>query len=109
MDITTFFLKLCARCNGHYYFLFGRGYEISTLSGAPFQAMEVVLVGTVGTVVLQGKMGYTMEKVPWHEGWIAMMLYIAIEERERESHRLPLPPSRCDRKCSIYVEKSVKY
>ena len=54
-------------------------------------------------------MGYTMEKVPWHEGWIAMMLYIAIEERERESHRLPLPPSRCARKCSIYVEKSVKY
>ena len=62
-----------------------------------------------GAVVLQGKMGYTMEKVPWHEGWIAMMLYIAIEERERESHRLPLPPSRCTRKCSIYVEKSVKY
>ena len=34
-----------------------------------------------------------------------MMLYIAIEERERESHRLPLPPSRCARKCSIYVGK----
>ena len=38
-------------------------------------------------------------------GVIAMMLCIAIEERERESHRLPLPPSRCARKCSIYVEK----
>ena len=38
-------------------------------------------------------------------GVIAMMLCIAIEERERESHRLPLPPSSCARKCSIYVEK----
>ena len=40
-------------------------------------------------------------------GVIATMLCIAIEEREREreSHRLPLPPSRCARKCSIYVEK----
>ena len=40
-------------------------------------------------------MGYTMEKVPWHEGWIAMMLYIAIEERERERERAigsPSPP-----------------
>ena len=72
----------------------------------------LVLLHSTTAVVLQGKMGYTIERVPWHEGWIAMMLYIAIEEREREreSHRLPLPPSRCARKCSIYVgEKKCEY
>ena len=61
----------------------------------PFFSFPVLLLHEIGRLygLSTGKMGYTMEKVPWHEGWIAMMLYIAIEERERErAIGSPSPP-----------------